>query len=81
VHEHAAVGLDDEQSLREGQMRRQPTGVVDRAPSNHEPHGPNLWAAGHRSVMTVLFGWAEASKRAELGRTELRPGQYLPKGC
>jgi len=31
--------------------------------------------------MTVLFGWAEASKRAELGRTELRPGQYLPKGC
>ena len=31
VHEHAAVDLDDEQSFRQRQMRRQPTGVGDRA--------------------------------------------------
>ena len=38
MHEHAAVALEHEQPGRRREVRREPPGVVDRAPGNDETH-------------------------------------------
>ena len=38
MHQNTAVTLEHEQPIRQGQVRRQTTGIVNRAAGNNETH-------------------------------------------
>ena len=42
VHEHGAIGLDDQQPGGERKMGGEPAGVVHAAPGDDEPHEKQL---------------------------------------
>ena len=69
VHEHRAVGLDHQHPGRHRQVGGQPSGVVDLAARDHDPHGRGIYPVRQTRPHVGPGGRGRGGRR----RPQLRP--------